>query len=403
MKIVVNKTKAYNPNGPNGPSYSAYISYSTEQEASIAILAIDNIEVDDHILRASYGTTKYCTFFLKNLDCPNKDCLYLHHLADDGDIINRDDMNSNTNIFYEQQLLAMKIGDIFNIEIKKKLKNTNPKKKCIFPTTESIYTKDIVLEQNNEYNNYRNFDSSFKNKKKYNDDYYNNYYGNTKYSDYQKDYFYEEECDNFLTREKSENFTSNKKYSISNKKAKPNFESDEGSTAKFISKSKSPITTKKKNIPDEELSPGKVLMNSVSPKKIEMGEVIEKNSTDHDNTKPSPPLKKLYRKRDESRFSFAKSPINKSEPILNSNNITTIKESDEKEKIYDEIVPDYVCDVICKKISRHTFFKKFDKYFIEKENQDYLFFEKELKQNDSWSKFILSNMNTGNSNKEKIK
>lgn len=89
LKIVVNKTKAYNPNGPNGPSFSAYISYNTAQEASIAILAIDNIEVDDHILRASYGTTKYCTFFLKNCDCPNKDCLYLHSLADDNDIVNR--------------------------------------------------------------------------------------------------------------------------------------------------------------------------------------------------------------------------------------------------------------------------------------------------------------------------
>jgi len=89
LKIVVNKTKAYNPNGPNGPSYSAYISYNTSQEASIAILAIDNIEIDDHILRASYGTTKYCTFFLKNCDCPNKDCLYLHYLADENDIVNR--------------------------------------------------------------------------------------------------------------------------------------------------------------------------------------------------------------------------------------------------------------------------------------------------------------------------
>lgn len=55
----------------------------------MAILSIDNIEVDDHILRASFGTTKYCTFFLKNLDCPNKDCLYLHYLADDNDIIQR--------------------------------------------------------------------------------------------------------------------------------------------------------------------------------------------------------------------------------------------------------------------------------------------------------------------------
>ena len=55
----------------------------------MAILAIDNVEVDDHVLRASYGTTKYCTFFLKNCDCPNNDCLYMHSLADDSDIVSR--------------------------------------------------------------------------------------------------------------------------------------------------------------------------------------------------------------------------------------------------------------------------------------------------------------------------
>jgi CCR4-NOT transcription complex subunit 4 len=88
-KIVVNKNKAYDPNGPNGPSFSAYITYSTPQEASIAILSIDNIEVDGHLLRASFGTTKYCTFFLKSCDCPNKDCLYLHYIASEDDIIHR--------------------------------------------------------------------------------------------------------------------------------------------------------------------------------------------------------------------------------------------------------------------------------------------------------------------------
>lgn len=88
-KIVVNKNKAYNPTGVNGPSYSAYISYSLPIEASLAILAIDNIVFDEHTIRASFGTTKYCTYFLKNQECSNKDCLYLHCLSDDDDIINK--------------------------------------------------------------------------------------------------------------------------------------------------------------------------------------------------------------------------------------------------------------------------------------------------------------------------
>jgi CCR4-NOT transcription complex subunit 4 len=58
VKIVVNKNKAYNQNNPKGPSFSAYITYSKPMEASIAILALDNIEIDDHLIRASFGTTK---------------------------------------------------------------------------------------------------------------------------------------------------------------------------------------------------------------------------------------------------------------------------------------------------------------------------------------------------------
>src|SRR5574343_888109 len=54
-KMIVNKNKAYNPNGPKGPSYSAYITFSTPQEASLAILATDNCVIDDHLLRASFG------------------------------------------------------------------------------------------------------------------------------------------------------------------------------------------------------------------------------------------------------------------------------------------------------------------------------------------------------------
>ncbi len=58
VKIVVNNNKAYNQNNPKGPSYSAYVTYSKPYEASIAILSLDNVLVDDHLIRASFGTTK---------------------------------------------------------------------------------------------------------------------------------------------------------------------------------------------------------------------------------------------------------------------------------------------------------------------------------------------------------
>lgn len=58
LKIVVNKNKAYNSNNPKGPSYSAYVTFSKPSEASIAILSLDSCIVDEHMVRASFGTTK---------------------------------------------------------------------------------------------------------------------------------------------------------------------------------------------------------------------------------------------------------------------------------------------------------------------------------------------------------
>lgn len=83
LKLVVNRTKAYNPNSYNGPSYSAYVSYSSSKEAALAVLGLDNVVINDHLVRASFGTTKYCMIYLQNSVCKNKDCLYLHKVSDD--------------------------------------------------------------------------------------------------------------------------------------------------------------------------------------------------------------------------------------------------------------------------------------------------------------------------------
>ena len=86
-KLVVNKNKVYNSNGPNGPSYTFFITYSSEAESSLAILSLDNSIIDSHEIKANYGTTKYCFNFLRNSECKNKDCIFLHKLANKKDII----------------------------------------------------------------------------------------------------------------------------------------------------------------------------------------------------------------------------------------------------------------------------------------------------------------------------
>lgn len=42
--------------------------------------------------RASFGTTKYCTYFLRNLPCNNPDCMYLHELGDENDSFTKEEI-----------------------------------------------------------------------------------------------------------------------------------------------------------------------------------------------------------------------------------------------------------------------------------------------------------------------
>ena len=170
MKIVVNKN-GYSQNFKNDTTYSAYVSYSTQEEASLALLAIDNCVVDGHVIRGSFGTTKYCTFFLKGIECANKECLYLHEFADEEDTILKDEISgANKQLFYKQQKIAIRIADIFNKEKKNRYlarKSTNEHVELGegFPPIESIYDKEIIYEIENEikysYRNNTNNDYDF--------------------------------------------------------------------------------------------------------------------------------------------------------------------------------------------------------------------------------------------------
>ncbi len=64
-----------------GPSASAYVTYYKPEDALKAIQAVNNIFIDGRTLKASLGTTKYCSHFMKNQACPKHDCMYLHELG----------------------------------------------------------------------------------------------------------------------------------------------------------------------------------------------------------------------------------------------------------------------------------------------------------------------------------
>ena len=43
--------------------YSCYITFETEEQAAYCILAVDSIKIKNKLVRAFFGTTKYCNNF----------------------------------------------------------------------------------------------------------------------------------------------------------------------------------------------------------------------------------------------------------------------------------------------------------------------------------------------------
>jgi CCR4-NOT transcription complex subunit 4 len=144
IKLVVNKNKTYNTNGPNGPSYTCFITYSTEAESSLAILSMDNYTIDNHEIKANYGTTKYCINFLKNAQCRNKECIFLHKLADEKDIVSREQMNNDKDIFPQQRLMAIELSKILTDKKYKELYELRDIK-TVFPNGFSVYKKELII------------------------------------------------------------------------------------------------------------------------------------------------------------------------------------------------------------------------------------------------------------------
>ncbi|KAL1920813.1 uncharacterized protein VTP21DRAFT_11448 [Calcarisporiella thermophila] len=98
-KIVINRrnpaaTSSTTPGVVPQPSIGVYITYFRKEDAARAIAAVDGTVVDGKILRASYGTTKYCTNYLRNMPCQNPGCMYLHEPGEEADSYTKEDLSS---------------------------------------------------------------------------------------------------------------------------------------------------------------------------------------------------------------------------------------------------------------------------------------------------------------------
>jgi CCR4-NOT transcription complex subunit 4 len=90
IKVVVHK----NPNLSHS-TVSAYVTFAHKEDATAAIQALDGFWIEGHPLRASFGTTKYCNNFIRNVPCQNPDCVYLHELGDEDDRFTKEEIQVN--------------------------------------------------------------------------------------------------------------------------------------------------------------------------------------------------------------------------------------------------------------------------------------------------------------------
>ena len=85
VKCVVNKSTQHT-------AYQAYITYAFDEEAAVCIKAAHKFIIDGKELSLTFGTTKYCNYFLQGNSCPKSDCLYLHAFAPQGNVVPREIM-----------------------------------------------------------------------------------------------------------------------------------------------------------------------------------------------------------------------------------------------------------------------------------------------------------------------
>ncbi len=72
-----------------------YITYNRREDATRAVVGIDGSPSPGggaEVMRASYGTTKYCMNFLRNVGCTNINCMELHEWGDEKDTFTKDDL-----------------------------------------------------------------------------------------------------------------------------------------------------------------------------------------------------------------------------------------------------------------------------------------------------------------------
>jgi CCR4-NOT transcription complex subunit 4 len=103
LKVSISNRKT--SDGQN-PSIGVYVTFERKEDARTCINAVDGWENDGRPVRAQLGTTKYCSTWLRNENCTNRGCLFLHELGDEEDSYSRHDLSSLNSIATQRPMAA---------------------------------------------------------------------------------------------------------------------------------------------------------------------------------------------------------------------------------------------------------------------------------------------------------
>ncbi|AMD19986.1 HCL165Cp [Eremothecium sinecaudum] len=99
-KIVVNKKTGHND---HQTGYGIYVTFSRKDDAARCIQAVDGTFIDGRQVKAAYGTTKYCSSYLRGQPCPNPNCMFLHEPGEEADSFNKRELNNKQQLQQGQQ------------------------------------------------------------------------------------------------------------------------------------------------------------------------------------------------------------------------------------------------------------------------------------------------------------
>lgn len=91
--ILVKRTQS----SGGAPVVGLYITYHRREDAARCIATVDGSPSPGggrEVMRASYGTTKYCMAFLRGVSCSDGTCMSLHEWGDEKDCFTKEDLTT---------------------------------------------------------------------------------------------------------------------------------------------------------------------------------------------------------------------------------------------------------------------------------------------------------------------